>query len=314
MSERASRFLTVEEVASESGRSAQTVRRMCASGELGAVKSGRQWLVPADRVPPRVRRSLRRTEGIDFRATIAQLRATDFKEPWIPDPLNFEDHYAAADEIAAEAATRIAARGPFDQPVDIEVPKNAVFTRTAHLLSVEDHVAYQAVVSSVAQRIDRRLPKSVFSARLSKKPREFTLDSRSQWLAWKGEVARALRSGTPWMLKTDLTAYFDTIHHQRLAEDLRTINASPDAIAALERMLGEWSQHRGYGIPQGPEASRVLGNLYMSPIDQVMADTGHHYSRFVDDIRILGSSRPQVLRALRRLNRECKRRGLILSE
>jgi excisionase family DNA binding protein len=308
-------LLTVEEVAAASGRSVQTVRRMCAAGTIPAVKSGRQWLIPADQLPPlRTRQAVRRAEGIDFSHALDQLRTTDFRQPWVPDVVNFEDHLASHETIESEAASRVSARGPFDQPVEVEVPKTPAFARTAHVLSIEDQVAYQAVVASVAHRIDRLLPDTVYSARLSKNAKDFVLDSRAQWLAWMEELSRTIRSGQRWMIKTDLTAYFDTIHHKRLSEDLRTINASSDAIAALERMLSEWSQSRGYGLPQGPNASRILANLYLAPIDHVMVDGDCHYSRWVDDIRIIGSSRPQVLRALRRLHRECKRRGLILSE
>jgi hypothetical protein len=79
-------------------------------------------------------------------------------------------------------------------------------------------------------------------------------------------------------------------------------------------MLKEWAPAPDTGIPQGPDASRVLGNFYMVPVDHVMDGLqGVQYFRFMDDIRILGTSRAAVIEALQRLDQECRRRGLALS-
>lgn len=309
-----SELLTVEEVAEILGCSVATVRRMCATGEVSAVKSGRQWLIPADRLPPiRGRRRVARETALNFAAALRHLNQTDFKEPWVPDLLAFQDHLQNSSTLEADVSARVGARGPFDRPIEIEIPKTPIFTRTGHQLTIEDHVAFQAAVGSFAGRIDNLLPPTVYSARLSKKQGEFTLDGRQQWLTWMNDLSSVIRSGRSWMLKTDLTAYFDTIQHKRLIEDLRTVNARPDSVSALERMLGEWTQHRGVGLPQGPNVSRLLGNLYMAPVDQVMVEGPWHYSRYMDDIRIIGDSRAEVLEGFRLLERECKRRALILS-
>jgi hypothetical protein len=90
---------------------------------------------------------------------------------------------------------------------------------------------------------------------------------------------------------------------------------SPDrAISnALKRMLGEWAPVTARGIPQGPDVSRTLGNLYLIPVDEQMVTGEWKYLRYLDDIHVLGRSRREVIEGVRSLERECRQRGLVLA-
>lgn len=65
------------------------------------------------------------------------------------------------------------------------------------------------------------------------------------------------------------------------------------------------------GIPQGSNASDFLANLFLYDIDREMIGNGHHYVRYVDDVRILGPDKPTVQRGLIRFDLELKRAGLV---
>lgn len=43
-----SKFLTVQEFATQVGRPAVTVRRLCAAGKVRSVRLGRAWMIPSD--------------------------------------------------------------------------------------------------------------------------------------------------------------------------------------------------------------------------------------------------------------------------
>jgi hypothetical protein len=162
--------------------------------------------------------------------------------------------------------------------LEVEVDKTAIFTRWATLLNVEDRVAYQAAVESFADRVEAQTADAVFSARLSPDPRYFLKHGTRQWVAWRRYVLDQVNAGYEWMVKTDLTAYFDTIPHNLLIAEIESLNAEPATVAVLSDMLRAWALVDGLGLPQGPNASRLLGNLYMLPVDRALLAAGWNYS------------------------------------
>lgn len=116
------------------------------------------------------------------------------------------------------------------------------------------------------------------------------------------------------MAETDITAFFDFIKHELLLPELSQLGVDHNVVSALREMLRTWSTTPNTGLPQGPNASRLLANFYMAPIDVVMdALPDVRYFRFMDDIRLVGQSRASVIAALQVLDGECRRRGLALS-
>jgi hypothetical protein len=267
-------------------------------------------------VPGQEARSVKRkarVRALDLGLALKHIRATDLHEVWVPDVLNFEDFIADSKSVLAESFNRIKQSGPFDPPIEVDVPKTPFFNRTASLLSFEDRVAYQALVATLADVVDDRLLPTVYSARISPSPVRFLKKDRDQWLLFRKTVAAAIDSGDEWMIKTDLSSYFDTIPHGLLFKDLDELKPDNIVSHALKRMISLCSNERGVGLVQGPNASRVLGNLYLQPVDAALSEGSWKYFRFMDDIRILARSRHEVTAGFRVLERECKRRCLLLS-
>jgi excisionase family DNA binding protein len=313
-------LLTVEEVAERLGVSVATVRRRCATGALPARKAGRSWLIHGSSLPARApRRHSRRPRAassqVEFQRALKHLRTHDLPhDVWVPDVLRFEDDLANPDRLASAAAARLDLEEPFDPPSYVPVPKSPVFPRNAVDLSLVDRLAYQAVVEECAPLVEVQLSESVYSARLSQKPSYFLKNGRNSWLRWKNDVVAAVRSDGPWMAETDITAFFDFVKHELLLPDLLDRGLSSTLVAALREMLRTWAFTPNTGLPQGPNASRVLGNFYLVPVDSAMtAIRGVRYFRYMDDIRLVGPSRAAVISALQVLDAECRRRGLALS-
>jgi hypothetical protein len=116
-----------------------------------------------------------------------------------------------------------------------------------------------------------------------------------------------------WLVATDLTAYFDTIPHRQLLGEIESLNVNSNVVGALRDMLREWGPTDGVGLPQGPNASRLLGNLFLLPVDQAMLDAKWEYSRYLDDVRIVTATRAEAVEAVRQFQKECRQRGLIVS-
>ncbi len=309
-------WISIEEAAAQVGRSVATVRRWAGDGTVRARKNGKLWLIdPASlgRLTPASAVRPESLTGVDLDASWGHLVDEDLEAPWVPDVLAFRDHIANAAEVKVAAAVRLEDAGPFGQAIYVEVPKSALLTRNGALLSIEDRLAYQAAVDSIAERIDRQTPGSVFSARLDRDGNRWLKPGPEQWVRWSGAVLRSLESGNKWMIKTDLVSYYDIIPHRLLFGDIDSMNPDPQVAAALKRMLGTWTGERSVGIPQGPVASSLLGNLYLLPVDYAMESDDWSYFRYMDDIRITAPTRRAAVDGLHVLERECRRRGLVLS-
>lgn len=72
----------------------------------------------------------------------------------------------------------------------------------------------------------------------------------------------------------------------------------------------EWSSQKNnklhHSIPQGTLASTLIGEIYLLPIDKVLHREKIKYVRYVDDIKIFGKSREEVLYGIILLEKECK--------
>lgn len=311
--------VTVEEAAAILEVSIATVRRRCSSGALDAEKVGKQWVLQRRAVESHRPRS-RPSRGIPSAsldlalalAHVVQVDLTD-REIGLPDVLRYRDQLATKEQLLSEAQQLATGALSPSVGIELDLPKSAFFTRTALVLPLPERVAYQAAVASFASRADASLPDCVYGGRVDARPRFFLKPGVEQWLLWKATVKRQVAAGERWMIKTDVTAYFDNLKHSTLFSAVESQNPDALAFGALKRMLRAWALVPGQGIPQGPNASRFLQNLYFRPIDDEMMSGPWSYFRYMDDIRITGRTRREALDGLQVLERACKRRGLVLS-
>jgi hypothetical protein len=54
--------------------------------------------------------------------------------------------------------------------------------------------------------------------------------STGRWVEWHAKVRQALISWGPWLVKTDLGAYFDNIDHATLFAELNRLGMHPNAV------------------------------------------------------------------------------------
>lgn len=306
-------FLTVEEAAARLGISIATVRRMAKDGRIAARKSGKQWLIDARSLSqsrPRPRRTSAR-QAVDLDLALTHVRATDLKEIWVPDVLQHEDILLDPGPVLARAGAIFNRALPGPSRL-VEIDKSLMLTRLGTLLTLEDRVAYQAAVASFADRVEALTPASVFSSRLSESQRFFTRHGGRQWVKWRRYVRDQVADTDRWLVKTDLTAYFDTIQHRSLLADVESLNVDSTILDVLRDALRAWGG-QGIGLPQGPNASRILGNLYLLPVDRAMLDAGWRYSRYMDDIRVVVDSKEDGYKAIRQFQQEARTRGLLVS-
>jgi len=117
-------------------------------------------------------------------------------------------------------------------------------------------------------------------------------------------VDELLKTGHHYVVDADLKSYFDTIPHEallrRISEkvtDGRVLNLIQAFLkAGILEDLREWTPEKG--APQGAVISPLLSNIYLDPLDHLMAQQGFEMVRYADDFVILCRTRAEAERAL----------------
>lgn len=118
------------------------------------------------------------------------------------------------------------------------------------------------------------------------------------------EVDTLMKAGYRYAVDADLKGYFDSIPHERLMERVKTRIADGRVLDLLQSWLkqdivsGMESWTPTEGSPQGAVISPLLANIYLHPLDELMACHGYKMVRYADDFVVLCQSREEAEAAL----------------
>ena len=132
-------------------------------------------------------------------------------------------------------------------------------------------------------------------------------------------VEALLGQGQVWVVDADLKGYFDSIPQDKLLAAVGKKVADGRILRLLEKYLQQgvldsardW-QPTGQGTPQGAVISPLLANLYLDPLDHLMAGQGRDMIRYADDFIILCRSRAEAEEAMAGVADWVKEAGLVL--
>jgi RNA-directed DNA polymerase len=132
-------------------------------------------------------------------------------------------------------------------------------------------------------------------------------------------VDQLLRSGKVWVVDADLKGYFDSIPQDKLMAAVAEHIADGPLLELIQRFLkqGVMESGKGWkpteqGTPQGAVISPLLANLYLNPLDQLMAKAGKEMVRYADDFVILCESQAEAQEVLEQLRVWVEQAGLVL--
>lgn len=214
-------------------------------------------------------------------------------------------------------------------------PKKSGTQRTKTVLDIEDALVFQAISNHIAELEYSHLNetnKCVFGSVLNKdvskgvelleeEPEnfylfEFYVEPYNRFI---NSITETLESGkVTHSLETDITGFFDTIPHSTILLELKNRNIDKRILDLLSKCLNVWSGTRdsvtyGVGIPQGPAGSFLFANIILDSLDRYAIKKGLYYYRFMDDIRIYGNSRKELIQNLVQIDRHLKSKSLCLN-
>jgi len=132
------------------------------------------------------------------------------------------------------------------------------------------------------------------------------------------KVDELLKSGYRYVVDADLKSYFDTIPHELLMKQVKTRVADGPVLKLIESFLkanimeglDQWTPMAG--APQGAVLSPLLSNIYLNPLDHLMAVKGYEMVRYADDFVILCRTKQDAQEALTQVKQWTAQAGLTL--
>lgn len=210
------------------------------------------------------------------------------------DGQSVERFAARAEDYLAELAMEVRAGTYRSQPVRrVDIPKGDGRTRPLGIPAVKDRIVQTAVKLVIEPIFEAMFRPTSFGFR----PGRGCKDALR-------EVDRLLKEGHAFVVDADLSSYFDTIPHDRLMERVRERISDGRVLALLESWLGQevmsgmerWTPSGG--TPQGAVISPLLANIYLHPLDELLAERGYRMVRYADDFVVLCRSRDEAEAAL----------------
>lgn len=224
------------------------------------------------------------------------------------DGVSLERFQARSEDYLAELAAALRAGSYRPHAVKrVEIPKGDGRSRPLGIPAVKDRIVQTAV---------KLVIEPIFEAAF--RPESYGFRPGRGCHDALGEVDRLIKAGHVFVVDADLAGYFDSIPHERLMErveqrisDGRVLGLirgwlAQDVMRGMER----WTPTAG--TPQGAVISPLLANIYLDPLDALMAAHGHRMVRYADDFVVLCRSREAAEAALAEIRRWVSDNGLDL--
>jgi RNA-directed DNA polymerase len=224
------------------------------------------------------------------------------------DGQSIERFAARAEDYLAELALDLRAGAYRPQPVRrVDIPKGDGRTRPLGIPTVKDRIVQTAMKFAIEPIFEAMFLPSSYGFR----PGRGCKDALR-------EVDRLIRDGYTFVVDADLRSYFDSIPHDRLMERAESRISDGRVLALLQAWLDQDVLHGMErwtptgGTPQGAVISPLLANLYLHPLDELLAGKGYRMVRYADDFVVLCRSLAEAEAALTDIREWVEVNGLTL--
>jgi hypothetical protein len=202
---------------------------------------------------------------------------TDIFGDWHSDPWDWPEleWLVQGDEGRRIVVSRLGSDRPF-QSMQLDVAKENYSTRPAMVFDIVDRLSFEALVGRESIRLWGHAPSWVYSWRLrrSDPQRGHFNDLGYEWEIYRHHMVR-LSEFYSCGLVTDVVSYFASIPIDDLIEAIHRRCGGTAITNRIALFLNSWDRMAGRGgLPQRSNASSVLANMYLTPVDELIAEYG----------------------------------------
>lgn len=190
----------------------------------------------------------------------------------------------------------------------VHIPKaGTTETRPLGIPTVRDRIVQAAIVNVIEPIFERDFAEHSYGFR----PGRGCQDALR-------EVDRLLTAGYVHVVDADLKGYFDSIPHDQLVARLKTKISDGTLLSLITQFLEAGIQEGSSlwtpetGAPQGAVLSPLLSNIYLDPLDHLVAQSGFAMVRYADDFVILCRTAVDAETALELVRKWVSDNGLTL--
>lgn len=116
------------------------------------------------------------------------------------------------------------------------------------------------------------------------------------------------------VIQTDISSFYEHIYHHRLENCLQDLLPPNSTIPCqIDRIFNQLASGRSFGLPVGGQCSRVMAELLMHSIDQVLSESGIAWHRYVDDYTLIAQTKAEAYKSLSTLSYALGDYGLTLN-
>lgn len=162
-------------------------------------------------------------------------------------------------------------------------------------------------VIQIARDIERvRVPvedQQVFSYRYDSTHPKFALFKEK--IGWRQFITESVKKSKnyKYVICCDISEFYPRIGHHRVENAVRQLTLPGDDAAKINKFLSKFTQKKSFGLPVGGPAARLISELTINQIDQLMNIKNISYTRFADDYHIFAGSEAECYRYLMQISK-----------
>lgn len=243
----------------------------------------------------------------------AILAEAESKRNLLPDEPGWDRVASHAAELADFAANRLRAGYLGAPQAEVAARKPGHGVRPVPFWGVMERIYYRALTDAALagrEKVDRS-PEAYL--KFVRAPIAYANELQKHDRGKANALFFFLESRIKYVVKSDVTAFYQFVDHGVLAEELLMIGADFELIETLLDLLSE-VQGRSYGLPQLLDPSDELSEVYIDRVERALLRQGLAVWRFNDDFRIACETYSDALTAIEALDRAARNVGLVISE
>ncbi|BAQ59719.1 hypothetical protein GM3708_124 [Geminocystis sp. NIES-3708] len=184
------------------------------------------------------------------------------------------------------------------------VPKHRFGFRISTQLDPLDFLVFTALIKEIGEKLEaQRVPVSeniIHSYRFSPNNNGNMFSDEYTYQSFQKASQKICEENTlSHVVIADIADFFPRIYTHRIDNALhRALGTGHMHAKALKDLIAHWAGSYSYGIPVGSSASRLIAEVTITDIDQILLSEGAKYLRYSDDFRIFCNSEAEAYKYL----------------